>query len=311
MMLRQHVKETLEHTSGTQDPETIEDLVKGRGELLRHLPAPEMRPRVGKVEDLSIPGPGGEIPIRIYTPEAEGPYPLFVYCHGGGFVRGSIEEFDHFCRWLTCKTKTKVISVGYRLAPEHPFPAGAEDCYAAACWAAEHALEQNGKRDQLIVGGESAGGNLAAVVAQIARDRGTPAISKQVLLYPVTDFYSPDVPCPYPSYEAYASGYRLTARTMALFWSAYLPNPKDARHPYVSPIRANDLRGLSPALVLTAEYDVLRDEGEMYAKRLLEAGVPVTAVRIGGTIHGFALVFTEQEDGMEALDAIASFLQQL
>ncbi|GAA4702359.1 alpha/beta hydrolase [Brevibacillus fulvus] len=308
MTLRPHVLKMLEQTDSTQEPETVQDLIKSRGKLLQHLPPLELRPIVDKTEDFSIPGPGGEIPVRIYTPRSAGQLPLFVYFHGGGFVAGSIEEFDHFCRWLATTTRAKVISVGYRLAPEHPFPAGLEDCFAAVKWVEQHRAELNGKPGQLIVGGESAGGNLAAAVALLARDQEAPAIAKQVLIYPVTDCFSLTAPCPYSSYVQFASGYRLTARSMDLFWSAYLTKKEDAQSPFASPIRAQDLSGLPPTLVLTAEYDILRDEGESYAQRLSEAGVPVLMKRIGGTIHGFALVFTEQQDGREALDAIAAFV---
>jgi acetyl esterase len=232
--------------------------------------------------DRRIPGPGGEIPVRVYTPAGSGPWPLLVYFHGGGWVLGSLDTHDSICRELANGAGCVVVSVDYRLAPEHKFPAAADDCYAATQWAAAHAVELGAEATRLAVGGDSAGGNLAAVVAQMARDRGGPPIVFQLLIYPATvaAFDS-------PSYRQNAEGYLLTAADMRWFWEHYLNGPADADNPYASPLRAKHLTGLPPALVITAEFDPLRDEGEIYAWQLEQADVPARHSRYDGMIHGF------------------------
>jgi acetyl esterase len=239
-------------------------------------------PEVAAVEDRQIPGPLGDIPVRIYTPTGEGPFPVLVYFHGGGWVIGDIESHDATTRRLTDEAGCVTVSVDYRLAPEHKFPAAAEDSYAATVWVAEHARELNIDPTRLAVGGDSAGGNLAAVVSLMARDRNGPKIAFQLLVYPVTDFDFERV-----SYRDNAEGYLLTTEAMRWFWAHYLEEESHGRHPHASPLQAEDLTGLPPALVITAEYDPLRDEGEEYAERLRAAGVPVTLTRYDGQIHGF------------------------
>jgi acetyl esterase len=201
--------------------------------------------------DRRIPGPGGEIPVRAYTPAGSGLRPLLVYFHGGGWVLGSLDTHDGICRELANGAGCVVVSVDYRLAPEHKFPAAADDCYAATQWAAAHAVELGAEATRLAVGGDSAGGNLAAVVAQMARDRGGPPIVFQLLIYPATvaAFDS-------PSYRQNAEGYLLTAADMRWFWEHYLNGPADADNPYASPLRAKNLTGPPPALVITAEFDL-------------------------------------------------------
>jgi acetyl esterase len=240
------------------------------------------REPVGKVEDRGVPGPAGQIPVRIYTPTGSGPFPMLVYFHGGGWVIGNIETHDAPCRALANQAGSIVVSVDYRLAPEHRFPAGPEDCYAATRWAADHAEEIGGDPRRLAVGGDSAGGNLAAVVAQMARDRGGPPLAFQLLVYPVTDHRFDTA-----SYRENADGYFLTKDGMEWFWNHYLGRAADGDQPLASPLRARDLQGLPPAFVMTAEYDPLRDEAEAYAARLREAGVPVALTRYPGMIHGF------------------------
>ncbi|HWO97218.1 MAG TPA: alpha/beta hydrolase [Bacillus sp. (in: firmicutes)] len=310
MSLKPYVKKFLE-ASPLADLTTAEDLINYRGMALEMLPPEEARPKVQVVESRTIVGSGGHsIPIRIYTPAGEGAFPLFVFFHGGGFVVGDVESYDVTCRILALKTGAKVISVDYRLAPEHPFPAAPEDCYAAAKWVAEHAKELNGNPNNIIVGGDSAGGTLAAAVTLMARDRKTPKISKQILVYPVTDFHQQDIPSLYPSYSENAEGFGVTSTHMGLFWDLYLEKEEDHSHPYASPIRAAELNSLPPVLLLTAEYDVLRDEGEQYGQRLREAGVPVVAKRFDGIIHGFLQFFVNQEEAVEALDLITAFIHE-
>ncbi|MFW6093356.1 MAG: alpha/beta hydrolase [Pseudomonadota bacterium] len=236
---------------------------------------------VGAVTDQQVPGPAGDVPVRIYTPGGTGPFPVLVNFHGGGWVIGDLDTADAVCRDLCRSAGCVVVSVDYRLAPEHPFPAAVADSYAATAWAAENmaGLHGNGR---LAVGGESAGGNLAAVVCHQARDRGGPRIDFQLLAYPVTD-------CDFEraSYRENGQGYLLELETMRWFWDHYCPDPAERQHPEASPLRAPDLAGLPPALVVTAEFDPLRDEGEAYAEALRAAGTPVEAVRQAGLPHDF------------------------
>jgi acetyl esterase len=252
---------------------------------------------VGGIEDREIAGPAGKIPIRIYTPEGKGPFPVLVYFHGGGWVIGNIESHDPVCRELTHAADCITISVDYRLAPEHKYPAAPEDCYAATRWAVENASSFNGDPTRVAIGGDSAGGNLTAVVALMARDRGGPKLAYQLLIYPVTDHYTRDK----PSYEENAEGYFLTKDAMIWFWDYYISSEDEAKQPYAAPLQAQDLSGLPPAMVITAEYDPLRDEGELYAARLQESGVPVTLTRYDGMIHGFVSMYAVLDDGKKAL----------
>src|SRR5579883_2343060 len=261
---------------------------------------------VAKVEDRQISGPLGPLPIRIYTPDGNGPFPVLIYFHGGGWVIGDLEVYDSGCRALTDAVQCITLSVDYRLAPEHRFPAAAEDCYAATRWVAENCATINGDPTRIAIAGDSAGGNLAAVVALMARDRGTPRLLSQTLIYPVTDHYTAG----YASYEEYADGHYLTRDSMIWFWNHYTSNENDARHPYASPLRAPDLHNLPPALVITAECDPLRDEGERYAARLREAGVPVTLTRYPGAIHGFVYMAGALDLGKQAFSQIVTELRK-
>jgi len=238
-------------------------------------------PAVARVEELLVPGAEGRIPARLYAPQGAGPFPVLVYFHGGGFWMGNLGQCDATCRHLANAAGCMVVSVEYRLAPEHKFPAPVEDCYAAARWVAENARALGGDPTRVAVGGASAGGNLAAVVALMARDRGAPPLVYQLLQYPVTD-------CAFDtaSYLENPEPNILTRDTMMWCWGLYLPTEADGNNPYASPLRASDLRGLPPALIVTAEYDPLRDEGEAYAVRLREAGVPAEYVCLKGMIHG-------------------------
>jgi acetyl esterase len=235
---------------------------------------------VAEVRDALVPGrDGNAIPVRIYRPHDAGSRPVIVYFHGGGWVLGDIEVADKPCRQLANVTDCVVVSVDYRLAPEAKAPAAAEDCYAATVWAATHADELGGDPTRLAVAGDSAGGNLAAVVALMARDRGTPALAMQLLIYPITDVDR--------AREANGTGFLLTRRAMDWFEGHYLAGADDLDNPYVAPLRAKELGGVAPAAVVTAGYCPLRGEGEEYAERLRAAGVPVWHLENPSMIHGF------------------------
>ena len=253
-------------------------------EMMRGMAALSGEPEVvANVENLTIPGPGGQIRVRIYTPRGDGPFPILVFFHGGGWVICDLDTHDNLCRSLTNRACCVVVSVDYRLAPEHKFPAAVEDAYAATRWVANNAHRINGDPARIAVGGDSAGGNLAAVVAIMARDQDGPALTYQLLIYPATDVSSANT----DSHRNYADGYFLTRGDGEWFCGHYLNCEEDRLHHRASPLLAPDLSGLPPALVITAEFDVLRDEGESYAKRLKKAGVSVKCTRYKGMIHGF------------------------
>jgi len=258
---------------------------------------------VAQIVDRHAPGPAGDVPVRLYTPAGQAPFPALVYYHGGGWVLGGLDTHDGVCRQMASSAGCLVVSVDYRLAPEHKFPAAAEDAYAALQWVATNADGLGVDPARIAIGGDSAGGNLAAVVALMARDRGTPAVAFQLLVYPVTDSA-----CDTASYRDNADGYFLTKDAMLWFWNHYTRDAADRRNPYAAPLKAQDLRGLPPALVMTAEFDPLRDEGEAYAARLREAGVPVQLTRYHGMIHGFfgmsALLDQAKEAIQEATTAL-------
>jgi acetyl esterase len=258
---------------------------------------------VARVQERRIPGPGGEIALRIYTPDGDGPRPGIVFFHGGGWVIGGLDTHDGTARKLANASGCAVLSVDYRLAPEHRFPAAAEDCHAALAWTAANAGELGLRPDALAVAGDSAGGNLAAVTALVARERG-PALHFQLLVYPVT---APDFDT--PSYRDNAQGYLLTRDTMRWFWDQYAPEPAQRAHPWAAPLLAPDLAGLPPALVITAEYDPLRDEGEAYARRLRAAGVSAELRRYDGMIHGFFSFADVLQQGKRAVEDAGAALR--
>ena len=259
---------------------------------------------VARVEDRTLPSPDGEVPVRIYTPQGSGPFPVLVFFHGGGWVIGDLEGHDPLCRNITNQVGCVVVSVDYRLAPEHPFPAAPRDCFAATQWVAQNAAQLQGDPARIAVGGDSAGGNLAAVVAQMARDQGGPALAFQVLIYPATDLRMSTA-----SIEENGKDYLLTKEDMIWFMNHYMQNEEDKSNPLASPLLAANLSNLPPALIITAEYDPLRDEGEQYGERLKEAGVSVRTSRYSGAIHGFvSLAPMGIELGNQAIAEIARVL---
>lgn len=259
---------------------------------------------VAHIENRTIPGPQGEIPVRIYTPQGSGPFPVLVFFHGGGWVICNLDTHDPLCRSLANEAGCVVVSVDYRLAPEHKFPAAPEDCYAATLWVAGHGAQLNVDATRIAVGGDSAGGNLTAVIAQMARDQGGPALVFQLLIYPATDFTART-----RSMEENAQGYFLTRQDMSWFTNHYLNDNHDKTNPLASPSLATNLGGLPPALIITAEYDPLRDEGEWYGRRLKEAGVPVTVSRYDGMMHGFMSMGAIFEQGKRGVGESAAALR--
>jgi acetyl esterase len=263
-------------------------------------------PEVARVEDRLIPGPGVDIPVRIYTPTGPGPFPILVWFHGGGWVVGDLDTADPTARHLAVGATCLVISVDYRLAPETKFPGAADDSYAATVWAAQRATQFDGDPARIAVGGDSAGGNLAAAVALMARDRSGPSLAFQLLVYPVT---APDFDT--GSYRQNAEGYGLTRDAMRWYWDHYLQRPEDASNPYAAPLVAENLRGLPAALVITAECDPLRDEGEAFAKRLQAAGVPTTYSLYDGMMHGFFGMTAVLDKGKQAMAEACAALRQV
>lgn len=252
---------------------------------------------VAAVEDASADGPAGPIHLRVYRPGGDesdptssatssgpppGPPPILIWYHGGGWVVGDLDTSDTICRKLANRVGALVISVDYRLAPEHPAPAPLEDCWAALCWAVRAGADLGGDSSRLAIGGDSAGGNLSALLAVRARDEGGPSIRHQLLVYPATELTMSQ-----PSHVENAEGYFLTRESMDWFVGHYLGADTDPKDPSVSPLFVDDLRGVSAANVITAEFDPLRDEGEAYATRLRDAGVAVDLRRYDGMVHGF------------------------
>ena len=270
------------------------------------VPAPADRLPLQAVEDRTAATSAGDVPVRIYTPAEADSYGLLVYLHGGAFFLGSLDTHDHVARSLAKETGFKVISVGYRLAPEAAFPAGLQDCYGVLRWAADNgaALQWDGRN--LAVAGDSSGGNFAAALTAMAKDDGWQGISHQILFYPSLDLDF-DVER-YASLRENAEGYGLETAGLAPFNAFYLENGADPADPLVSPIKREDLTGLPPALIITAEHDPLRDEGELYAKRLAEAGVPVQLHRYEGANHGFVANFSWLPEFYAAFRETAEFL---
>ncbi|WP_034273135.1 alpha/beta hydrolase [Actinospica robiniae] len=257
---------------------------------------------VFQVEDYTMPGPGGEpLPVRVYRPEARRPLPALLYYFGGGWTLGSIDTADAICRRLANAAGCLVVTVGYRLAPEHPFPAAVHDCHAALRWVADEQAEILGADPtRLAVAGDSAGGNLAAAVTLLARAEQRTALVGQLLVYPNTDQLADDA-----SLRENDDPCLFNRRSVAWYIRHYLADAADAGNPLASPLRASDLAGLPPALVITAEHDPLRDQGEAYARRLAEAGVPVELTRYAGMAHGFFAMTGTVDDARAAIEQAA------
>lgn len=246
----------------------------------RFVANPQPEP-VTSVVDHQMPIDNGSIDVRVYRPDASDPLPILVFAHGGGFVFCDLDSHDELCRNLANLIPAVVVSVAYRLAPEHRWPTAAEDFYAATCWAAEHATDFGADPGQVVVGGDSAGGNLAAVTTLMARDRSGPALAGQLLLYPVI---APDFDT--DSYRLFGRGFYNPRPALQWYWDQYVPAVEDRQNPYASPLHA-DLTGLPPAVVVLAGHDPLRDEGIAYADALEAARVPITRCAFDGGIHGF------------------------
>jgi acetyl esterase len=246
----------------------------------RFVPPREPEP-VAEFRDATVPGPGGDIPVRVYRPASDGRLPTLVFAHGGGFVFCDLDSHDALCRDIANRIPAVVVSVAYRLAPEHQWPAAAEDVYAVTQWAADNAEDLGGDAQRVVVGGDSAGGNLAAVTSLMARDRAGRPLAAQVLIYPViaANFNT-------ESYRLFGTGFYNPKPAMRWYWDQYVPAVADREHPYASPLRA-DLAGLPPAVVVIAGHDPLRDEGIAFADALDSAGVSTTRCVFEGGIHGF------------------------
>jgi len=260
---------------------------------------------VASVTDRTIPGPAGPQPVRVYQPGGEGPRPVLVYFFGGGWSLGTLDTCDGVCRMLTNAAGCVTVAVSYRLAPEHKFPAAVEDCYSGATWVAAHAAELGGDPDRIAVAGDSSGGNLAAAVTLLARDRDGPQFTHQLLVYPNTDYQAGT-----QSMREINDPYFFNPKAVEWYWGLYLATPQDGASPLASPLRAPDLSGLPPATVITAEYDPLRDEGERYAARLADAGVPVEVSRYDGMPHAFFTMIGVLDVAREAVRYAAARLRE-
>jgi len=297
----------------------LDTLASAGGKPLEQLPVEEARlmsaglsnfggpeEPVAEVQNRTVPGPAGPIAVRVYRPVVKETLPALIYFHGGGFVICSLDTHDRECRNLANASGCAVISVDYRLAPENKYPSAVEDAYAATQYVAEHAAEFGIDPQRIGVGGDSAGGNLATVVATLARDRGGPPLKFQLLIYPLVDFADNS-----PSMQQYAKDYFLTRESMDWFTDCYLSNRAAGLEPTASPMNATDVRGLPPAMILTAEYDPLRDEGNAYAAKLLAVGTPATLSRWDGMNHGFLFWVGRVDKAGEAMGECCAWLRQV
>jgi len=305
MPLDPQVEKILQEAAALELP-AYHDLspAEARKQMLVLAPPVDPLLSVKRVEDRIIPGPDGGIAIRLYYPLGDPPFAVLVFFHGGGWVIGDLDTHHGVCHALAKTSGCLVVAVDYRLAPEHRYPAAVEDAYAAVTWVAENSAGIQADPNRLAVGGDSAGGHLAAVVALMARDLKGPRIDLQILIYPITDYNFNT-----PSYIENKEGYMLTRDLMKWFWNHFIEDQSQANDPYVAPLRAENLSDLPPALIITAEYDPLRDEGEAYVKRLQKAGVKVTLSRYPGMIHAFIRMTSRLDKANEALDEIAGRLR--
>ncbi len=261
---------------------------------------------VGSVRNIKIPGSAAEIPLRIYTPEGLGPYPVILFFHGGGWVLFDLDAYDPICSHLCALSGCVVVSVDYRRSPEYKFPAATDDCLAATKWVSGKIATLHGDPGRIFLAGDSAGGNLAAVTAMRIFNQGGPAIKGQILIYPVTDYYKPEK----NSFFEFANGYSLTKDALIWFWDKYLNSEEDSGNPYVSPLRATSLSGLPSSIVIVSGYDPLRDEAIAYAKRLEQEGVNVCLSVYEGMIHGFVSYLGILKQAKSAIEEISGWVKQ-
>jgi acetyl esterase len=306
MPLHPQVAPLLEQLNSTEGP-GFESLPPDEARtIFSNLALLDAKEEVARVEDRTVPGPGGPIPVRIYTPVTPAgvaPTGTVLFLHGGGFVVGDLDTHDGTCRMLANRSGAMVVAVDYRLAPEARAPAALEDSMAALAWVVEHAAELGATNDKVAVAGDSAGGNLAALVCQRARDLGGPSLAFQLLIYPATD-----LTMGHPSIVENGEGHLLTKTGMEWFMRHYLGDA-DPKDPAVSPLFVDSCIGLPPAMVITAEFDPLRDEGEAYAQRLQADGVPVEAIRYDGQIHAFVGMAAILDDARDAIDRSGAALK--
>ena len=288
-------------------PYSAMPIAQAREQAKRAYPAVACPVEVKVVQNLQIPGPGGSLSLRIYQPFGVGPHPVVVFFHGSGFVVLDLDTHDDICRRLCTGSSCVVVSVDYRLAPEHKFPAAPDDCLAATRWVADHAEQFEGDSTRMAVAGDSAGGCLAAVTALRIRDEGGPKLLGQLLWYPVTDYPSQ----PTGSYKSFASGFGLTDAGMQWFWDQYLHDSASADHGYASPLRMRESKGLPSAYVAVAEFDVLRDEGEAFARRLMDAEVSTETRRWTAMNHGFLKYTGVIEEADEAIADACRWLRRV
>lgn len=258
------------------------------------------------IKNITIYTPAAQIPVRIYTPEGGGILPVIIYSHGGGWVGGSLDTHDNVCRKLSKNTKAVVVSVGYRLAPENPFPAGLNDVYNVLQWVYKNAEMINGDASHIAVVGDSAGGNFSAAVSQMARDKNGPPITCQVLIYPSTNILELNS----KSWSYFADDFNLNREDMEKYISLYVPKKEERKNAYASPLLADNFKGLPDALIVTAEFDALRDEGEAYGEKLKKAGVYVELTRYKGVTHGFINMDKISNQADVALNQISLYLQK-
>jgi acetyl esterase len=307
MALDEHVSQLIDGMSA-QGFESFEQLTVDQARAVvatfTGLQAPARS--VDRVAEATYTSGGQDLRLRIYVPAGAEPKPVVLYLHGGGFVGGTVDVADEPCRAVADASGAIVVSVEYRLAPEHRFPAAPDDAYAALNWVAGRIAEYGGDPGNIVVMGDSAGGNLAAVTALRARDENGPRLRGQVLIYPVIDPHAD-----FPSRTEFAEGYIITAAGMDWFWDNYLSSPDDARNPYAVPTRATSLSGLPPALVLTTEYEVARDEAEDYGARLSAAGVETEVERFDGLVHGAFWMSGAVPRGNEILDAATNYIAKI
>lgn len=297
--LRELIDEKLANTTAPQWHLPTEDVRTS----FRALWSPSMTGapvEIARVENRTLDTDAGAVRVRVFTPEADGPMPIMMYFHGGGYVKGGLDETDAFCRRLARTTGNVVVSVDYRLAPEHPYPAALDDAYHSSLWAYQNAEAVGGTKDSFSVCGESAGGNLAAVVCLLARSDEEIEVSRQILLQPVVDFT-----LSFPSIDMPASECLVPREDLAWYYEGYYGG--DTSDFRVSPVFADDLSGLPPDLIITAEHDTLRDEGKAYADRLQSSGVPTRYSCYSGMIHGFLQMAGLVDEAQAAIDEIAAF----